>query len=360
MADDAEQSQKTEEPTQKRLQDAHERGQIAMSRELNHWFMILAMTVLVMAIAPSMLSEIGRTLRRFVERPEELPADAGGVGALLSGTLFDVASALLAPILLFVGAALLSNLIQSGGPIFSTESIMPDLSRISPMKGVKRLFSLRAVSEFLKGLAKITVVGIVVVLLVRPELGRLDALVDYGMEDDLVLLRTLSLRIMIGTLSVMTVIAGLDLLYQRFELRKQLRMSKQEVKDELRQSEGDPMIKARVRQIRMERARRRMMAAVPTADVVVTNPTHYAVALKYEREMMTAPRVVAKGVDSLALKIREVAEANDVPLVENRPLAQALYGAVEIDQEIPPEHYKAVAQVIAYVMKLKGPARAAS
>ncbi|HEY6335513.1 MAG TPA: flagellar biosynthesis protein FlhB [Alphaproteobacteria bacterium] len=356
MADDTEKSQKTEEPTQKRLQDAHERGQVAVSRELNHWLVILAMTVVVLAFAPAMLNDVAHSLVKFIERPESLPVDPIGLDFLLEGALREVAGALLVPILLLVGAALLGSIIQTG-VVFSTHAIMPDLSRISAFAGARRLFSLRAISEFGKGLVKIAIVGVVLVILLRPELMRLDLLTEGDILTDLDILRSLALRVMIGTLAVMTVVAGLDILYQRYELRRKLRMSRQEIKDELKQSEGDPMIRARIRQIRMERARRRMIAAVPTADVVVTNPTHYAVALKYERAKMAAPRLVAKGVDSLALKIREVANEHKVPLVENRPLAQALYSGVELDAEIPPEHYRAVAQVIAYVMKLRRPVR---
>ena len=167
-------------------------------------------------------------------------------------------------------------------------------------------------------------------------------------------LRIEALRVVIGVLAVMSVIAGADYLFQRYKHNQKLRMSRQEIKDEMRQSEGDPMVKARLRQLRQERARQRMMAAVPGADVVVTNPTHFAVALRYEGEVMSAPVVVAKGVDFIAQKIREVAKENDVPIVENRPLARALYDTVDIDQEVPPDHYKAVAEVIGYVMRLRG------
>jgi len=164
----------------------------------------------------------------------------------------------------------------------------------------------------------------------------------------------LSVKLMIAVLAVMSAIAGLDWLYQRFDFTKQQRMTRQEIKDEFKQTEGDPMVKARLRQIRMERARQRMMAAVPEADVVITNPTHYAVAMKYEVDSMGAPKVVAKGVDHLALRIRELAKEHDVPVMENPPLARALCAAVEIDQEVPPEHYKAVAEIIAYVFRLQG------
>jgi flagellar biosynthetic protein FlhB len=168
------------------------------------------------------------------------------------------------------------------------------------------------------------------------------------------LLRDLSGRMLVGVLAVVSVIAALDYLYQRFEFTKSMRMSRQELKDELKQTEGDPHVKARLRQIRMERARRRMMAAVPDADVVITNPTHFAVALVYDMETMAAPRLVAKGTDRIALRIREVAEEHDVPVVENPPLARALHAGVELDAEVSPEHYKAVAEVIGYVMRLRG------
>ena len=165
--------------------------------------------------------------------------------------------------------------------------------------------------------------------------------------------RLIILQMFVAAIFVVGFIAGLDYLYQRYEFLKQMRMTKQEVKDELKQTDGDPLIRGRLRQIRAERARERMMASVPTADVVVTNPTHYAIALKYESEIMTAPKVVAKGVDEVAFRIRDVANENNVPIVENPPLARALFVAAEIDDEVPPEHYKAVAEVISYVYQLK-------
>lgn len=358
MADESEQSQKTEEPSQKRLQDARERGQVAISRELNHWFTILAATIVVLSFAPGMANRIGLALVRFVERPETLPVDRAGLGALLSHMMLGVAGAVAVPLAIFVAAALLGSVIQSGFMV-SFESLKPQLSRLSPFEGVRRLFSIRSVSEMVKGLIKIAIIGVVMTVLLWPEVRQIKIMPSLGIGADLGLLDTLALRMLVGTVAVMTVVAALDLLYQRYELRKSLRMTKQELKDEHKQSEGDPMIKGRIRQLRMERARRRMMAKVPEADVVVTNPTHYAIALKYDRATMRAPIVVAKGIDSLALKIREVAAEHKVPLVENRPLAQVLYKTVDLDAEIPPEHYRAVAQVIAYVMKLKHPAPAA-
>jgi flagellar biosynthetic protein FlhB len=191
-------------------------------------------------------------------------------------------------------------------------------------------------------------------VLLWPEWRILPNLTSFEGEQVLNLLLSLSMRVLIGVLSVMTVIAALDFLYQRQQHTKQLRMSRQELRDEYKQTEGDPMIKARLRQIRMERARKRMMAAVPEADVVVTNPTHFAVALKYDPERMQAPILVAKGADSMALRIREIAKEHNVPIVQNPPLSRALYNGVDLDQEVPAEHYKAVAEIIGYVMRLKG------
>lgn len=208
--------------------------------------------------------------------------------------------------------------------------------------------------EFIKGILKLIIVGGIAYILLAPEFDRLEALLQMDVIDLLREIQVLIIRMMIGVVSIMAVIAALDYAYQRYEHLKQMRMSRQEVRDEYKQSEGDPQVKARLRQIRTERARTRMMAAVPQADVVVTNPTHFAVALQYDSESMAAPTVVAKGADDVAFRIRDIANDNDVPIVENPPLARALFAGVDIDQQIPEEHYKAVAQLISYVYGLKG------
>jgi flagellar biosynthetic protein FlhB len=250
-------------------------------------------------------------------------------------------------------AALAANFVQIGW-LVTAEQMKPKLEKISLIKGAKRLFSTRALVDFAKGIGKLSLVGLVIFLLIWPEHDRLALLIQMSLPDLLDYLLIMALKVVGGTLAVMTVIAGLDVLYQRYKHHQDMKMSKQEVKDEHKQSEGDPQVKQRLRQLRMEKSRKRMMAAVPTADAVVTNPTHYAVALAYQHGEMSAPRVVAKGTDAVARRIREVAEEHDVPLVENPPLARALYAGVELDQEIPPEHYKAVAEIIGYVMRLKG------
>ncbi len=354
MADDhQDSSQKTEEPTQKRLQEARRKGQVARSQEVSHWFMILAFAVAIGLLSPGAAEDIARALTDFVARPHALPVDGAGLRELLGETAGRVAWALLLPLLLALAAALLSGLIQTGF-VVSVEPLKPKLEKISPASGFKRMFSARTLAEFLKGIAKLAIVTAVVALLLWPERQLIPSVVTMEPPQFLALLQSLGVRVLVTVLAIMTVVAGLDLLFQKHQHAKQLRMSKQELKDEFKQTEGDPMVKARLRQIRMERARQRMMAAVPEADVVIANPSHFAVALSYELGSPGAPRVTAKGVDSLALRIRGMAEEHGVPVVENPPLARALYEGVELDEEIPTEHYKAVAEIIGYVMRLKG------
>jgi flagellar biosynthetic protein FlhB len=359
MADDRrDDSQKTEEPTQKRLREAHEKGQIAKSQEVGHWFMILAFAITVGYLAPGMAEGMTEALHGFVAQPHAVAMDAPGLRDRLVEAAGLLALALVPPLALAMAAAVTAGLIQSGF-VFSFEPMRPKLDKISPASGLRRLFSARALAEFVKGIVKLTIVAAVVGLLLWPERRLIPSVVSMELPQFLALMQSLGFRVLLAVLAVMTVIAGLDFLFQKHQHNKQLRMSRQEVKDEFKQTEGDPMIKARLRQIRVERARQRMMAAIPEADVVVANPTHFAVALRYEVGSSGAPKVTAKGLDSLALRIRERAEECDVPVVENPPLARALYDGVELGQEIPPEHYKAVAEIIGYVMRLKGklPAR---
>ena len=350
-------SQKTEEPTQKRLEDSRRKGQIPSSREVNNWIMILAGTLVVMMFAPAMMRDMLRVMRKFIELPHAMPMDAVHVGEVLTGLFLDIGFILLVPMLILFAAALATGLIQNG-LILAPDRLKPKLEKISLLSGFKRLFSMRSLTEFLKGLFKITVVGFVATLMMVPEFDSIEQVSKMELSDLLVYLHGLIVRLLIGVLAIISVIAALDFLYQKFEHLKQMRMSRQDIKDELKQSEGDPIVKQRLRQIRMDRARQRMMASVPEASVVITNPTHFAVALKYEMDDMSAPVLVAKGADHVAYRIREIAIESGVPIVENPPIARALHAGVEIDQEIPAEHYKAVAEIIGYVFRLKGKMRA--
>ena len=352
MAENEDKSQKTEEPTQKKLEDARKKGQVANSREVNHWFMILAGTLAVVIMAPTTMSDLARGLSRYLEYADAIPADAASIRRLGANVVGDAAGAMFPIFALFVCAALATGLLQHG-PVASVEKIKPKLENISLVKGLSRLFSLRSLVEFVKGIAKLAVVATVATLLVLPEMDVIRSASALDPTAVLDLLWMLAARMLGGICAVVTVIAGLDLLYQRFEFHKSMRMSKHDIKEEIKQSEGDPIVKARLRQLRLDRARKRMMAAVPDADVVIANPTHFAVALKYDSATMAAPTLVAKGVDAVALRIREVAEDNDVTVVENPPLARALWETGEIDKEISETQYKAVAEVIGYVWRLK-------
>ncbi len=355
MADDnQDDSQKTEDPTQRRLEQARDKGQVAKSQEVTHWFMILAAALMIGVFGRGFAGGVTDSLYKFIERPHSIRVDGSGeLRQLMFETFGQLGMALLMPVIVILMAAFISGIIQNGF-IFSTDTITPKLSKLSLLKGLKRLFSTRSVVEFVKGLLKITIVASVIVLLMWPEREVVYLVASMDPAQFMGVLQSLAVRVLVGVLAIMTVIAGIDYLYQKQQHSKELRMSKQDLKDEFKQSEGDPMIKARLRQIRTERARRRMMSAVPDADVVVTNPTHFAVALKYSHETMEAPVLVAKGADQIAFRIREVAEEHDIPVVENPPIARALYDNVELDQAIPAEHYKAVAEIIGYVMRLKG------
>lgn len=352
MSEQTDDAQKTEEPTPKKLDDARKRGTVARSIEVNTWLMLFAGTIIVAFIAPGLMADVRSVGLVFVERPHEYSLEFGNLVGLLSRAAMAVGAALILPAVFLVVTAIATGLVQNG-VVFSPKALEPKLERFSLIAGAKRLFSVRQFVEFVKGLVKISVVGTIAVLLLAPEFKRIDVTPTIDLSEILGLLHVLVIELMVYVLGVLAVIAAIDLIFQRFQHRKQLRMTRQEVKDEVKQSEGDPHVKGRLRQIRMDRARHRMMQAVPEADVVVTNPTHFAVALRYRQEETEAPVVVAKGQDFIAQKIREVAEENDIPIVENRPLAQALFRTVEIDQEIPTEHYKAVAEVISYVWRLR-------
>ena len=343
------QSSKTEEATPKKLDDAFQRGEVAKSQEISHWFMLFGGTMALALFAEASGAQLSGFFTGYFERVGTMPADGGRMVDLMGRVGMLLIAVLALPFMVLVLAAIGGNLIQHR-PVLSAERLKPKFSKISPLGGLKRLFSLRSFTEFLKGLLKITIVGAIAVLVLMPELDRLDEVVRMPLEELLLMARALALRMLVGALAAMAVIAVIDFVYQRFEFAKQQRMSRQEIKDEYKQTEGDPMIKARLRQIRMERSRRRMMAAVPQASVVITNPTHFAVALKYDGEM-SAPRLVAKGADLVALRIRELASEHGVPIVENPPLARALHAALDIDDEIHPDHYKAVAEVIGFVMR---------
>jgi flagellar biosynthetic protein FlhB len=361
MADDQDKSQKTEDPTAKRLEDAFKKGNVPKSQEVNHWFMLAGSGLAVAIFAGNVAAGLQPMVVQFLQLPHDIPIDVGHLSNLFGEIGFGLMKLLALPLTVLVVAAIAGNMIQHK-PAIAWEKLKPELKKISPVSGAQRLFGPRGAVEVLKAIAKIALIGSVAVIVIWPDLQELRMFVRMELIDIVKIVEHEALWLLIAVLSVLTVIAATDLVYQRYDWTQNLKMSRQDVRDENKQAEGDPHIKARIRQIRAERSRQRIAAAVPTADVVITNPTHYAVALKYDAETMAAPTVVAKGQDLLAKRIRELATENDVPLVENPPLARGLYAAVEIDQEVSPEFYKAVAEVISYVMRLskaRGSARAA-
>jgi flagellar biosynthesis protein FlhB len=351
--DSQDKSQKTEEPTQKKLDDAREKGQVATSREVNHWFMILAGTTFVALLLPRLMTDLSQVFIKFLEQPHAIPIDASGFNGMLADTVWEAVTAIAPAMIVLIFAALAAGLVQNGF-IFATESIKPKLEKISLKSGIKRLFSVKSFLEFAKGVFKLAIVTCVAIAVLWDEFTGLEQMPLMAIPASMGKMHDLVIRLMIGVLAIISVIALLDFLVQRVQHTKQMRMSRQDIKDEMKQSEGDPQIRGKLRQIRRERAQKRMMQAVPEASVVVTNPTHFAVALKYDLDTMTAPAVLAKGADHMALRIREIAKEHGIPIMENPPLARALHATVEVGDEIPTEHYKAVAEVISYVLRLKG------
>jgi len=351
VAEERDDTERSEDPTPKRLDDAIKRGDVVRSAEVNTWFTIAGAVLVLMVFATPMAQTLQMTFRGILANSYQIPADGPAVADLAKKIAIDVLAALGIPLLLLSLAALLGTAIQHR-IVFSVEPLLPRLSKISPAAGLKRLFSQQALANFAKGLAKLIVIGGAIAALVWPQRQRLAGLVTTDPALILPFIKSLTMRMLGTVVAILAVVAVADYLFQHRQWYARQKMSLREMKEEVRQTEGDPMIKGKIRQLRQARAKRRMMAAVPKASVVITNPTHFAVALQYERGM-NAPLCVAKGVDLIARKIREVAEAHGIPVVENPPLARALHGTVEIDQEIPQEHYRAVAEIIGYLMRLR-------
>ncbi|MDE1148103.1 MAG: flagellar biosynthesis protein FlhB [Azospirillaceae bacterium] len=353
MAEDQDPDSKTEDPTGKRLSEARDKGQVAKSQEMPHLFMLGAALVLVMGVLPWSFHRIQAVLEPFVERPETMPVDRAGLGHLLVALLLEVGLSMSVPLVILVIAAFLASFLQVGF-IFSTERLFNfDLNRFNPVENLLNKFKGRNLVDFAKSLMKLAVVSVIVLPALFPLGGAVEHFIGMSLMGLVGETKTQAAGLIFRVMIALGLLAGGDWWYQRWKFNQDMRMTKQEVKDEHKQSEGDPLIKGKIRQLRMQRARSRMMENVPKADVVVTNPTHYAIALKYDPASMGAPMVIAKGVDFIAARIREMAEEHGIPLVPNPPLARALYASAEVDQEIPAEHYKAVAQVISYVFKLK-------
>lgn len=350
MAEEKDDSQRTEDPTQKKLQDAREKGDFPRSQDLVTFATLSAGTFAIVVWGAEAGSIFVDRFTTFIAHAESFDVSSQGIGAIVWAAAGALALILAVPFVAMLIGAIAGNLVQA--PLVLTgEKLKIKFSKLSPAKGAKRLFGGEALVNFAKGLLKVTCAGAAAVWAVWPETPAVLGLIDADPRATGAAALALVTRMLGAVLAVVAIFAAIDWFWQRYTFMKRMRMSKQDIRDEMKQSEGDPLVKMKIRQVRMERGRKRMMAAVPEATVIVTNPTHYAVALKYESGVTAAPKCVAKGVDALALRIRELAGEHEIPIVENPPLARALYAAVEVDAEIPVEHYKAVAQIIGFVMK---------
>ncbi|WKA26822.1 flagellar biosynthesis protein FlhB [Bradyrhizobium roseum] len=349
MAEDTD--DKTEDPTQKRLDDALEKGDVAKSQEVNTWFIIAGATLILSTFSGSVGGGILTPLRNLIANAGQLRADGTALLALGNTLGYAVLGAIGVPLLMLMLAAIAGNMVQHR-LVWSSESLKPKFNKVSPGAGLKRIFGKQAVANFAKGVFKLIALGAVMTAVLWPERHRLESFLMFDPSAIMGVTTNLTVQLMGAVVAMLAAVAIADYFFQYRQWFERQKMSLQEIKDEFKQSEGDPHIKAKIRQLRQQRMKKRMMAAVPNASVVITNPTHYSIALRYDSGM-TAPVCVAKGVDNVAFKIREIAKKHDIPIVENVPLARALHATVDIDEEIPVEHYHAVAEIIGYVMRLK-------
>ncbi|MET4682763.1 flagellar biosynthesis protein FlhB [Brevundimonas faecalis] len=353
MADGADPESKTEEASPRKLEEARKKGDVAKSQDVAGALSLAGAAAVLLIGGGHFSQQMAEHLVPFLAEPHAmlggLEAGAGveiGMRAVWAVVPF-LAVLTLAVILGGVGG----NLAQSGF-LFTTEKLKPKWSAVNPLEGFKRIFGPDGIVQFIKTFLKLVAIGAVCWWVLKPHARELENLAAMSPAMILPFSRDLAAALLISSLVFLGFTAGADYLWQRMRFAKKMRMTKEEMKEDFKQSEGDPHVKAKLRQIRMQRSRQRMMQAVPTATVIVTNPTHYSVALRYEPDQGDgAPVCVAKGVDALALRIREVAKEHDVPIVENVPLARALYAAVEVDDIIPREHFEAAARIIGFVMQ---------
>ena len=352
MAEENKDQERTEEPTPKKREKSREEGQVAKSRELAS-VAVLGVSLIYFYFASSVLiTRIMDMMKSHFARAGSTTLTIDSIQALAIDMILQTVAILAPFLILLIIASLAANLLQVGF-MFSPKAIAPKLSKIDPIKGFKRMFSLRSVTELVKSVLKIVIIAMVAWLTVRSEIDSTLPLMDQEVGEILVYISRVSFRILAMTCWVLVALAILDYVYQRWEFERNLKMTKQEVRDENKQTEGDPLIKGRIRRLQREMARKRMMAAVPKADVIITNPEHLAVALQYSPESMSAPVVVAKGAGFIAEKIREIAVNHHIPLIENKPVAQLLYKIGQVNQTIPEAMYKAVAEILAQVYALR-------
>lgn len=353
MAENNNDQEKTEEPTPRKLEKAKEEGNVSKSQELSSAVMLITSTVIIYNLGAWMYKKIYMMFEKFfllsssdINNMENAVTYVGGA--------FYTAVEIMVPLLIVLSVAGILVVMAQTGVVFSTKAVAFKPNRIDPFQGMKRLFSMRGLVELLKGVIKITVVALIIYYTVEDQIAHIMSFILMPISDIIPQAGWYVLLLLVRILSALLIVSIGDMLYQRYEHHKQLRMTKQEVKDEHKQMEGDPQVKGQRKQKMMEFSqRRRLDHAVLSSDVVVTNPTHYAVALQYDPEEHEAPIMMAKGMRKRALKIRDFAEHYDIPIVENPPVARALYASADEEEHVPPELYEAVAEILAYVYRLK-------
>ncbi len=350
MAEQQDRESKTEEATEKKIRDAVEKGNVPFSKELPTFASLTALLIITSFFLVDGVIQMTASLKRFIDDPGRWPLENVADTVQVFGSInLDAARLLFPAIIVLAIAGLFSSFVQNP-PRIAIERVQPQLSRLSIVSGWRRIFGAQGWVEFAKGAFKLSVLALLAYLLARAakfEVFNAMFLAPYALP---ALLQSMAIRLFLSVLAATILLVVTDLIWSRFHWRRELRMSRQEVKDEQKQTEGDPIVKARLRSLARDRARKRMIARVPQATVIIANPTHYAIALRYVRSEDSAPLVLAKGLDLVALKIREIAEQHEIPVVEDKLLARSLYDKVQVDQLIPPEFYRAVANVILYLM----------
>jgi flagellar biosynthetic protein FlhB len=352
MSEDSSGQEKTEDPTSRRLQEARKKGDVLKSMEVPSAAVLLCGLLAIYSMKTYMYDRLLLVMRYYLSRLHSLTITLDNLLpiALEAMTFFAL---LVGPLMIVIFITALASNYAQVGVIFSTEKIVPKFEKIDPFKGLQRLFSMQTLFNTLKSIAKLTIVGWVSYSVVKENVYNLLPLMDQAPLAIFIFYAKISFWMFLKAALIIAALAALDWLFQRWQFMKKMKMTKQEIKEEAKNTEGDPHVKGRIRSIQMEMARKRMMADVPQADVIITNPTRLAIAIRYDSATMTAPKVVAKGAGVIAHRIKEIAKENRIPLMEDKPLAQALYKTVEIGEEIPANLFQAVAEILAHVYSVK-------
>lgn len=344
--------EKTEQATPKKRQDARKKGMVAQSREIPSVMVLTGGICVLGAMGSWIICSLSSFMNSYFQGLALRTLNEDTIIEFFAQGLRQTGAILLPMMLVVLIAGIAGNILQIGF-MFNTQSLSPKAAKLNPIKGMKKLFSIKSLVELIKSSFKIIIVGGVAYLMIRGDLETIPGMMLTDVNNILVFIGVASLKICLYTCLALIIVAALDYAFQKWEHEKNIKMSKHEIKEETKQREGDPIVKAKIKNIQREMSQRRMMESVPDADFIVTNPTTLAIALKYDQENMAAPKVIAKGAGLIAEKIKEIARNNDIPIIENKPVAQSIYKMVDIDDVIPAALYRAVAEILAYVYRLK-------